>query len=143
MPEGLKPCPFLKCGGTAELNDDYESGRYNAFVECMECGARGTCFDYGIEFEAKRMTEAQAEAATAWNTRPREAALEAEVARLRELVELHPKAVEAAYREGYVDGNDGPNWRRKDTPVDELTEESWQDSDAKAALDAAGEATDA
>ena len=53
---------------------------------------------------------------------------EAENMRLRALVEAHPTAVEAAYREGYREGYDTvPDGPCPDT-------DAWHDSDARAAL---------
>ena len=78
MTEKLKPCPF--CGGEAEFNSD----EFGEGVCCKTCGAvlrNGVYGEYGRKL-----------ASADWNTRPIEYARAAEIARLREALELIAKA---------------------------------------------------
>jgi hypothetical protein len=124
MPEKLKPCPCGQDATFARWSD------YGYLDECNQRRTKVTCTRCGI---STRDFPSDDESATAWNTRPREAALEAEVARLRALV------VEA-YGEGFYDGcEEGDNGMSETYWGHSVTKRDL----AKAALDAAGEATDA
>lgn len=74
----LKPCPF--CGKEAEI-ERLGTPRQSTIYQCGWCAAT---LETGEEWGH----------GTAWNTRPREDALQAEVERLRKLVEH-------AYHEGW------------------------------------------
>lgn len=69
MPDELKPCPF--CGS----DNVRVIGVMRPMGECLSCGAHGT---WTIEDHAR--------AVEAWNTRPAEDSLTAQVDRLRRVI---------------------------------------------------------
>lgn len=101
--EELKPCPFCRSQSVEvwfDLKTPQEAREQNVY--CSDCGGRGptkTEEDWNLTYSDSLTTAA----ANAWNTRPVEDALRAELAHkdklieaLRELVEAHDKYLLAA-----------------------------------------------